>query len=397
MTLAKRGGVLVADLREMGGPRLSLRTSNKDLARQLHNEIEQRVLRGEKVTAQVVRALTTALQSPSAAVVGAALGVVPKMPANSAGITMRQAFDLAKLQRDKWRTAKALHTIEANYQHVVGHFGAARTLDSITAADMRAYRAKLIAEGLAGGTVNQRMSLVSVLFEEAAEAGYPVERPAMRRISIKHQPVPAFSRELEAEIVKSFNASPVASDATMADLVVCLVDTGFRLSEMLAVEKGVTIDFSAGTIAVLDGKGGKGRKVPMTSRVHAILLRRPARPFDMLTVNRVDDRWDTMREALGRKGDHQFKVHALRHTCCNRLVQAGMDTARIKEWMGHANIATTMLYVDGQGLGLGDLRDALEGLSVRASGTAVSDRAGAHASPETRMESAGLMHTRIAS
>ena len=36
-------------------------------------------------------------------------------------------------------------------------------------------------------------------------------------------------------------------------------------------------------------------------------------------------------------------VHTFRHTCCSRLVIAGVDLMRVK-WMGHKRIETTMRY-----------------------------------------------------
>ena len=37
-------------------------------------------------------------------------------------------------------------------------------------------------------------------------------------------------------------------------------------------------------------------------------------------------------------------VYTFRHTCATRLVQRGADIRRVKDWMGHGNIETTMRY-----------------------------------------------------
>lgn len=37
-------------------------------------------------------------------------------------------------------------------------------------------------------------------------------------------------------------------------------------------------------------------------------------------------------------------VHTCRHTCASRLVQGGVDIRRVKDWMGHTTIQTTMIY-----------------------------------------------------
>ena len=37
--------------------------------------------------------------------------------------------------------------------------------------------------------------------------------------------------------------------------------------------------------------------------------------------------------------------HTLRHTCAMTLLHAGIDTASIALWLGHANIQTTQIYL----------------------------------------------------
>ncbi|MDK9300484.1 tyrosine-type recombinase/integrase [Propionibacterium freudenreichii] len=37
--------------------------------------------------------------------------------------------------------------------------------------------------------------------------------------------------------------------------------------------------------------------------------------------------------------------HTLRHTCAMSLLHAGIDTASIALWLGHASIQTTQIYL----------------------------------------------------
>ena len=39
-----------------------------------------------------------------------------------------------------------------------------------------------------------------------------------------------------------------------------------------------------------------------------------------------------------------FSPHALRTTTATNALDHGADIARVQEWLGHANIATTRLY-----------------------------------------------------
>jgi integrase len=51
----------------------------------------------------------------------------------------------------------------------------------------------------------------------------------------------------------------------------------------------------------------------------------------------------------GHGGDHNtdehgFCVHALRATAATNALAHNADIAKVQEWLGHANIATTRLY-----------------------------------------------------
>ncbi len=51
-----------------------------------------------------------------------------------------------------------------------------------------------------------------------------------------------------------------------------------------------------------------------------------------------------MREAIGQGDDRQFVIHMLRHTCCTRLLGAGVDIRSVMEWMGHSSMQITQRY-----------------------------------------------------
>ena len=50
------------------------------------------------------------------------------------------------------------------------------------------------------------------------------------------------------------------------------------------------------------------------------------------------------KEALGRAGLRPLRFHDLRHTFGTRMI-AKADIRRVQEWMGHADIQTTMRYL----------------------------------------------------
>ena len=50
------------------------------------------------------------------------------------------------------------------------------------------------------------------------------------------------------------------------------------------------------------------------------------------------------KKALARAGLRPLRFHDLRHTFGTRMI-AKADIRRVQEWMGHADIATTMRYL----------------------------------------------------
>lgn len=132
----------------------------------------------------------------------------------------------------------------------------------------------------------------------------------------------------------------------LADLVEVLVDSGMRLSEALRLEYK-DVDFSSNLISIWINKGDKPRSIPMTSRVRNILLERqadnPIKVFD-IEIGECERAWKWVREQMNMKADDEFVLHALRHTCASRLVNAGIDLYVVKEWLGHSSIQITERY-----------------------------------------------------
>lgn len=132
----------------------------------------------------------------------------------------------------------------------------------------------------------------------------------------------------------------------VADLAEVLVDTGMRLSEALTLA-GDDINFSSNLIHIWINKGDRPRSVPMTKRTASTLKRRlegnAKRPFN-LTVYQSDKAWAWARKEMGLEHDKEFIIHALRHTCASRLVNASIDLYVVKEWLGHSTIQVTEKY-----------------------------------------------------
>jgi integrase/recombinase XerD len=141
-----------------------------------------------------------------------------------------------------------------------------------------------------------------------------------------------------------------------------LYGTGARISE--AVGAAVDDVSLPGAAAVLRGKGGKTRLVPIGSyardALDAYLVRgRPslvgARSHGRLFLNARggplsrQSAWMILRKAARRAGlptdgPHGVSPHTLRHSYATHLLDGGADIRVVQELLGHASVTTTQVY-----------------------------------------------------
>ena len=188
--------------------------------------------------------------------------------------------------------------------------------------------------GNSESTVNRYKASMSKMFSVAVELGWIDRKPGGLKQTKEKQGRIRFLTEFEeARFLKV--ARGLGRDE-LVSFVIVLLDTGARVSEALAIkerditEKGVYLDTR---------KGGSPRLIPLTDRARENLLKWPS-----LTQNVVNNQWDQVRELIGFLNDSDFTPHVCRHTCASRLVMGGMDLRRVKEWLGHKSINTTMRY-----------------------------------------------------
>ncbi len=149
-----------------------------------------------------------------------------------------------------------------------------------------------------------------------------------------------------------------AREARDAALLELLYGLGLRVSEAI----GLPLDalrFEDG-IALVQGKGGKQRLVPLGGKVRATLrawieggraeLAKPTAATVLVNarggpLSRMGA-WNAVRDLCLAAGVDAETVspHTFRHTFATHLIEAGADLRAVQELLGHADISTTQIY-----------------------------------------------------
>jgi len=262
-------------------------------------------------------------------------------------------------------------------------------LEAITSAHVDTFRSRLVAEDrLSARTINKYLALMHGILKRAqrvyglsANAAAGVDRQPARR-SGDFEVLSA--EEVEALIRAAASPQDAALYATAAY-------AGLRLGELRAL-RWRDIEFGKRLIHVRRSyvqrdegapKSGRVRSVPMIDQVARSLddLSRGERftgDADLVFCNQLGNHFEdsALRRrfyaARERAGLKPIRFHDLRHTFGTLAVQV-FPLSDVKAYMGHADIATTMIYVHHV-----PQLDAAEKLSraLTSAGSAPSPRSG---------------------
>jgi len=234
-------------------------------------------------------------------------------------------------------------------------------LEVLSSGHIDTFRAQLVAEGrLSARTINKYLALIHGILKRAqrvyglsANAAAGVERQPTR-------PSGDFDVLSATEVEALVRAAASSQDAA---LFATAAYAGLRLGELRAL-RWRDIAFSKRLIHVRRSyvacdegvpKSGRVRSVPMIDQVVRVLdgLSRRDRftqDEDLVFCNELGEHFDdsALRRrfyaARKRAGLSQIRFHDLRHTFGTLAVQV-FPLSDVKAYMGHADIATTMIYV----------------------------------------------------
>src|SRR6266567_264575 len=143
-------------------------------------------------------------------------------------------------------------------------------------------------------------------------------------------------------------------------MVEAMLFGGLRRCEVLGLRLA-DVNIGERRLFITEGKGGRQRIVPISSRFFAtlgayideerprtsaterlfVVLKRPRRGWP-LSADGLDE---ILEGACARAGLPHMSCHQLRHTCFTRLREAGMALEAIQAQAGHASIESTRIYL----------------------------------------------------
>lgn len=273
------------------------------------------------------------------------------------------------------------------------------------AAEATAFLTHLAVEGgVSSSTQNQALSALLFLYREVLAVNLPWLDEMVRAKPSKHLPVVLTRREVAAVLAQT--------DGLYALQLRLLYGTGMRLMECMRL-RVKDIDFERLEVLVRDGKGAKDRVTMLPQSVveplQAHLRRRQALHEADLAADMADvylpdalarkhpnaaKEWgwqyvfattgyvrDQRSDALRRHHQDEKLLqramkravnaaklaklatpHTLRHSFATHLLEAGYDIRTVQELLGHADVATTMIYTHVLNKGGRGVASPLDGL-----------------------------------
>ena len=238
-----------------------------------------------------------------------------------------------------------------------------KPLDELTSHELERFKRDRMAEGVNQQTIKHNLNLIRSAGKFAHKLGYQTSELSFPTIKLPKTSLRYLSAEEELRLLTCLDPKrdvkfyPAYEDRraeikrTMQDaydLVILLLDTGARYSEIANIE-WTRINLEDRSINLWRPKVQNETVLYMTDRVFEVLSRRVKHGGSQYVfVNKYGGprgyQARSIRKALHNAGLPGVKVHTLRHTHASRLIQNGMSVYEVREVLGHTDIKTTMRY-----------------------------------------------------
>jgi integrase/recombinase XerD len=236
---------------------------------------------------------------------------------------------------------------------------------TVTRAHVIAWRDDLVRRGRGGSTVRHRLSALASLFDYLCEKNAVTHNPVKGVKRPKHDSLEGRTPALGDHQARQLLDSPAGDSLRILRdkaILATLLYHALRREELC---KLTVKDFTHQRRGVphlkISGKGGKTRYVPLHPAAGGLIhdyLERAGhgsdeagalfRPVSRNTRNSdqaitADGIYKLVRAYSGKLG-FEIGAHSLRATAATNALDHQADIAKVQEWLGHANIATTRIY-----------------------------------------------------
>ena len=238
-------------------------------------------------------------------------------------------------------------------------------LQLVTRAHVLAWRKDLERRELSSGTIRRKLAALSSLFEYLSEANAVTHNPVkgVRRPKVESYEgkTPALGDAQARHLLKLPAGDDLKARRDRA-LLSLLLYHGLRREELSRLTVQDVHSRRGVPHLRIHGKGGKVRHIPLHPGTQELLtdyleacghaheksgaLFRPTRNNRTGELDRMlsgDGIYKLVR-GYAKKLGIEIGVHALRATAATNALEHEADIAKVQEWLGHANIATTRLY-----------------------------------------------------
>jgi site-specific recombinase XerD len=226
-------------------------------------------------------------------------------------------------------------------------------VEDITAQHVRAYLVSLQARGWAQTSIASAYRMIRVFFNFLLRDEV-IDRSPMAKVAIPKEDKRLKSAFTAVEIKKMLAAAVSQRDKA---LIMFLLDTGARISEVLAVDVG-DVDFATGRVFLHHTKDREQRIVYLGSQARRQLLKyyrqlaiRPDAPLwiDLRRGKRLLRNGVTqlLRRIGSRAGVFECGPHKFRRTFAVTFLRNGGDIFTLQRILGHSSLDMVKQYLGG--------------------------------------------------
>jgi len=256
-----------------------------------------------------------------------------------------QSRSMEDFKRDyvKWAELRRAPTTVKNYVIVLKKISELIPVKSITQIERRHAESFVItlAQNMTARGVNFYLRTAKAVFNDALEWNLIYENPFAKIQMLKEKTIKP--RILSPHEISLFFSKAAELYPKLVEVFQFYLLTGLRRSEAIGLRME-DVNFETSSILV-HGKGDKYRVVPLMPIARDILLRRKdaPRPFEW-AGSTLTHAFNDIRKSAGIKN---VKLHDLRKTFATMLMDYGISSLAITNWLGHEDDQVTRRHYLG--------------------------------------------------